>query len=950
MSPASDPLIDVAAAVADGTAVDWAAASDASAEDSGALNDLKIIAGIAAVHRRIAGDEGFCGGDAAESSAVVPEATEGRARGDGTPWGPLRILQPVGSGSFGEVFRAWDTQLDREVALKILRNSRPTAGDSAVREGQMLARISHPNVMAVYGAQQVDGRVGIWGEFVSGRTLAAIVKQDGTMSAHEALVFGEAICRALAAAHRSGLLHRDVKAQNVMRERGGRIVLMDFGLGRDLNDAAGAESADLAGTPLYLAPELFTGGRVSVQSDLYSVGVLMFFLVTGTFPIQGATLAHIREAHMSGKRRKLQDLRPDVPTSFVQVIERAIDPSPQHRFESAGTMLAAIAAASQPVAARPASATVGNRAWIVAAAAALVAAGAAAGMLWSGRVTPATGAGSTTLPLPPPAGTYYPDSSWNVPAVSPDGTWVTVLARNSATGVGSLWIRSLRTMELIEVVKTGHPVDPFWSPDGKRVGFFSARGLQTTTLEGPPSDKVYTALESRGGTWSPNGTILYARDPTSGLFRVMSTDPAAEPTLLFAPDRARGELGYMWPQFLPDGEQFIYFVMSNNSAVRGVYLGSLAAGRGSRLAPADASGIVAQGHLLTVSGGALVAWPFDAAARRIRGSSTVVIPSVGVTFDHRLAAAASERGPLVYSPPELSRLTRLDPSGRELEVIGEQTARYRSPALSRDGAYLAVQHYRDGLSRLDILDLSAKTLASIIERAGTTDRAQTASVEFALWGPDNRLAFASNDRGWHDIYTVRVGGEPQLLCQTATDKMPTDWSIDGRELFYNDTSTNEMWVVDTTKAGTSPCPATRLSSPEKAWGRLSPDDRRIAYVSQEAGLAQVWVRDRGGLGRQRISMSGGTDPAWSTANELSFLDRLGYLHIVDLSRGAGRPVRHVGGFQTRIHTPGASRNNYAWEPGGRRVLVNQPQPDPFGTRVAVKTNWSPEKSTSESVK
>jgi len=198
--------------------------------------------------------------------------------------------------------------------------------------------------------------------------------------------------------------------------------------------------------------------------------------------------------------------------------------------------------------------------------------------------------------------------------------------------------------------------------------------------------------------------------------------------------------------------------------------------------------------------------------------------------------------------------------------------------------------------------------------------------------------------------TDAVGPDLAEGTLLAAGSLALDWSADGRELFYNDLSTNDMWVVDTTAAGSSPCPSRRESSPDRAWGRQSPDERWIAYVSQEAGVAQVWVRDRTGSSRLRISTSGGADPAWLNATELSFLDLVGNLHIVDLSGVTRGVVREKSSFPTRVLTPGASRNNYGWDATGTRVLVNQPKPDPFGTRVAAKTSWLPAKSPATSVK
>jgi hypothetical protein len=266
-------------------------------------------------------------------------------------WGDLRLLSELGHGAYGRVFRAWDDSLAREVALKIIKPRDAAQRASMLLEGQMLARVSHRNVVTVYRAQQIGDEVGLTMELIKGRHLAGIVEHDGAMGAEEASVIGLSICQALAAVHGAGLLHRDVKAHNVMREAGGRIVLMDFGAGRQLSET---QISDLSGTPLYLAPELFAGQAASPASDLYSLGVLLFYLVTRKYPIDGRSLTEIMLRHKQGPRNVLADLRPDLPTPFVRVINRAISPAPDLRSRSAGGMLAELIEA-MPGAARSVS-------------------------------------------------------------------------------------------------------------------------------------------------------------------------------------------------------------------------------------------------------------------------------------------------------------------------------------------------------------------------------------------------------------------------------------------------------------------------------------------------------------------------------------------------------------------------------------------------------------------
>ena len=259
-------------------------------------------------------------------------------------WGHLRLLERIGRGAFGEVYRAWDTRLDREVALKLLPAG-PSSGDRAasaiIHEGRLLARVRHPNVVTIYGAEQIADQIGLWMEFVRGHTLEQILDQRKVVSAAEAVGIGLELCRAMSAVHGAGLLHRDIKTHNVMRAEDGRIVLMDFGTGRELEDDA---ASDLAGTPLYLAPEVLQGQQATVRSDIYSLGVLLYHLVTGSYPVHARTLREVRRAHERGERTAVRTARRDVPPKLARVIERAIDPRPEQRYESADALGADLAA------------------------------------------------------------------------------------------------------------------------------------------------------------------------------------------------------------------------------------------------------------------------------------------------------------------------------------------------------------------------------------------------------------------------------------------------------------------------------------------------------------------------------------------------------------------------------------------------------------------------------
>ncbi len=328
-------------------------------------------------------------------------------------WGQLRVLDEIGRGAFSTVYRALD-RVDREVALKLL--SLGPEADVAdrrriLREGRLLGRLSHPNVVAVLGADDVDGQVGLWMPLVRGTTLEDELTAHGPRGAREATLIGLDLCRALAAVHGAGLLHRDVKAQNVMREKGGRIVLMDLGAGLDVSRESAAHlSRALAGTPLYVAPELFQHQPPTVASDIYSVGVLLYHIVTGEFPVDGLTLDDLERAHARGERMRLRDARADLPDDFIRVVERAIAPRPDERYRSAGELEGALSQLL-PQAAQPATPRASTRWWPIAAAVvlpvALVSAWLVARAMWPTSPPPVQMA---ALAPPPPAAPAVPQA------------------------------------------------------------------------------------------------------------------------------------------------------------------------------------------------------------------------------------------------------------------------------------------------------------------------------------------------------------------------------------------------------------------------------------------------------------------------------------------------------------------------------------------------------------
>ena len=338
MPPGERLIDDLADAILDGSPIDWAATESSSDGTARLLvRQLRVLAAVAA-------SPSLTPPSPSTLSQIPPSRVEPKGADAPVMWSHLRLVERIGRGAFGEVYRAWDTRLDREVALKLLpadRSSGERAASAIIHEGRLLARVRHPNVVTIHGAEQIADQIGLWMEFVRGHTLEQILDQRKVVSAAEAVGIGLELCRAMSAVHGAGLLHRDIKAQNVMRAEDGRIVLMDFGTGRELDDDA---TSDLAGTPLYLAPEVLQGQRATVRSDIYSLGVLLYHLVSGSYPVQARTVREVRRAHERGERTAVQTARPDVPPKLARVIERAIDPLPERRYQSADALAADLAA------------------------------------------------------------------------------------------------------------------------------------------------------------------------------------------------------------------------------------------------------------------------------------------------------------------------------------------------------------------------------------------------------------------------------------------------------------------------------------------------------------------------------------------------------------------------------------------------------------------------------
>lgn len=501
-----DPALEaMAGAILDGDDVDWEGSS-ASASVAVFTRELRLVAGVAALHRSLSDDE-------AEPLRFPPEY----------PWhvGTLSLTASLGRGTYGEVFRAWDNELHRDVAVKLLFGGLQR-GDTAARaldEGRLLARVRHPNVVAVFGVERIDGRVGLVTEYVEGRTLSQIVRDSGPLGPEQAARIGIDLGHALAAVHGSGLLHRDVKAQNVIREEGGRIVLMDFGAGL-ATDAAPA----LAGTPLYLAPEVLGGDPATRQSDIYSAGVLLHYLLTGGYPVAGSSLEEIREAQRHGVRARLVTARPDLPRALASAIDRATEPDPVLRYATAGDFSRALGQAVLP---RRMNA---RAAVMVAAAVLAIAAGTLLWLMLKPRPVPLASAPSgiaSRVTLPP---------QFHFGGASLDGRYLSYVDTKQAAWVVQTGTGHARRITA-EHTKDGSAEVIILSGDGTRAAYAwrmadNSSQLRVADIEDRwPQAAIGAPPAATIVQTEPNASITpleWSRDATSLLFTIYRNDGRIE--------------------------------------------------------------------------------------------------------------------------------------------------------------------------------------------------------------------------------------------------------------------------------------------------------------------------------------------------------------------------------------------------------------------------------------
>jgi len=900
------------------------------------------------------------------------------ARSTGTRLGPYQITAPLGAGGMGEVYRALDTRLDRTVAIKVLKAhiaADPDVRGRFEREARAISALDHPNICALYDVGEQDGTAYLVMQYLEGDTLAQRIggspekEREGFSRAKglpvtEALALARQIADALEAAHERGIVHRDLKPANVMVLRDGTAKVLDFGLAKaggagqagSAGDAGpavaqGFSPADLThsptamgptvdgvllGTAPYMSPEQARGKTVDKRTDIWAFGCVLYEMLTGRRAFGGETGSDTIAAIL--EREPNWDLLPEaVPARIRGLLHRCLRKDLKRRLHDiADARIEIDEALSEPPSSEQAVGPVAARGrerlvWMLTTSVLAVAlAVAGAGYLRAPADAP-----EIRLDIATPA-TSDPVSF----ALSPDGRSIVFAA--SGDGPPRLWLRSLDSTSARPLAGTEGASGPFWSPDGRSVGFFGTQKLKQIDLVGGLPQALADVAPGVGATWGPDGVILFSPTFSSAIYRVPASggDAVALTTL------DRGQTGHSSPQFLPGGRQFLFFAAGTSEA-RGIYVGSLDAQKPTRVMPAESAGAyVAPGWLLFVRQTTLVARRFDPARGALSGDPvTVASPIIASANGLASALSTAASGLVAYRVEGTARrqLTWFDRSGKAVGTIGAaDDQNLVDPELSPDGRQVAVN--RTVEHNTDIWLVDAARTTRFTSDPGTD--------QFPIWSPDGtRIGFSSTRSGVSDLYqkSSSGAGTEEVVLASPQGKVLNDWSPDGRVLLFHAPGPKagpDIWRL--ALDGDRKASVFLNSSAAEVWGQFSPDGRWVAYQTFETGQSEIAVQPFPGPGGHwTVSTSGGNYPRWGPdGRELFYVEPSGKLMAVPIrangtSLDVGTPTAlflppMVGGGTNVVR----HRAQYDVAPDGR-FLINVTLQEAVVSPITIVLNWKP---------
>jgi eukaryotic-like serine/threonine-protein kinase len=878
----------------------------------------------------------------------------------GTMVGPYRIVALLARGGMGDVYRATDVRLDRDVALKTLPNTERGDGHAVERfqqEARITASLDHPNIVKVFDVGMSNGRPFLVSELLDGETLRAPIDK-GPVAPDRARGVACGVTSGLVAAHARGLVHRDLKPENIFLTKSGTAKILDFGIAKLAQDPAlprglATLTGVVLGTAGYLAPEQVKGDPVDARTDLFALGSILFEVMTGQ-------RAFAREHTIDTLHAIVHNDPPDLlprGTALTAIVRRLLAKAPDARFQSAADLLwaleqidsAEVQVASPDV--RPGSRFVrARRGWAVAGAAGvmMVLVALAGGRLRERAPSVSVAPNLTQFTWSLPTGMVL-DSA---PIVSPDGRRIAVTTVSSGS-TPRLFVRSLDSPDAMAIDGTDGAKQPFWSPDGTSLGFFARGKLMKVAVAGGVPVVICDAPDGKGGAWSPTGSIVFGPAMIfEGLAKVSADGGPVQPATLV--DFDRGENSHRWPVFLPDGIHFLFHVRASIDERRGVYVARIdrpASRPGTPLFRSESEALFVpttgreRGVLLSAADSQLQSRPFDAAALRLLGDPRTLPVAAGANTPYHsamLSASADLLATVATPMPYGVQLGTVARDGTGLRLSPRRPQNW--PRLSTDGRRMALQLVDPVRGNPDIWveDLQDGSLVRVTTAAG--------SDVFPVWSPDGlRLAYGSGtltDRRLSIAAADGTGAAQELPCPGAHCE-PTDWSPDGRHLIVNTrlaangARLGDVWSVSLETGGSA---KPILSEPFAEYdARISPDGQWLAYVSEETGRPVVSVRAMSGPSRRLVvSSDGGSQPVWRRdGQELLYVDREGHLR----GRSVQRQPRGglTLGVANTLSVPrigsGHWGTQYEVSPDGRYVYFIDRTPAPRPSDIRVVIGW-----------
>jgi serine/threonine-protein kinase len=865
----------------------------------------------------------------------------------GSRLGSYEIIAAIGAGGMGEVYRATDTKLGREVALKVLPDALahdPERLARFEREAHLLASLNHPYIAQIYGVEDSTGTLALVMELVEGPTLADRITQ-GPISLDEALPIAKQIAEALEAAHEQGIIHRDLKPANIKVRADGTVKVLDFGLAKAFDPTASSgtgatmsptlsvhatQAGIILGTAAYMAPEQARGKAADKRADVWAFGCVLYEMLTGRRAFDGddfsTTLAAVLKTDPDWSA-----LPEAVPPSLRRLLGRCLRKDPKDRLQSIGDARVEIAdllsGVSEPAAGTPIVAARPLRRVAIPVATLLVGSLVTAAIFsLAPRSTVARPAVSRLYITSPTTGVLSMDGTSRDIAITPDGSRVVYVGANGT----SLFVRPLDQLESTTLVRGGAPRHPFVSPDGQWVGYFDGGyTMKKVPITGGPAALVAQLNNTtRGATWASDGTIIFGTaSPTIGLLRVSSE--GGEQTVLTRQDHAHGEANHWWPETLPGGQAVLYTVTATTGGLDAASIAvlDLRSGRSTiLLRGGNDAQYLPSGHLVYAAAGTLRAVGFDL-ARLTVGSSMSIVPQVLTTPAGAVEAGLARNGTLVYvtggAGIDSGRiLVWVDRQGRETP-IGAPPRLYYAPRVSPDGMRIAMAAV-DQKPDIWLWDLARATLTRV-----TSDASLNA---LPLWMPDGRRVVFSSNRGGaiNNLYRQAADGigPVERMTESADRQYASAVSPDGAQLVFTQVSptTGEDVMALPLDAPRQVLPLVQTPFDERN-GIVSPDGRWLAYEANDTGAFEIYVRPFPDVSRERwqVSTSGGTQPLWArSAQELFYFLPGGALMRVGVARGpAWMPSAPTKVLEAHyvVSANGVFYRNYDIAADGQRFLM-----------------------------